>query len=54
MTATKEASAGTLDRLEAMAAAFSTETARLLGYSPDEADAWLINGRAAGLRTEAG
>ncbi|MCK6443156.1 pesticin C-terminus-like muramidase [Elstera cyanobacteriorum] len=55
MTATKEASAGTLDRIEAMAAAFLTgKTARLLGYSPDEADAWLINGRAAGLRTEAG
>lgn len=55
MTATKEASAGTLDRVEAMAPAFLTgKTARLLGYSPDEADAWLINGRAAGLRTEAG
>lgn len=55
MTNTKELPAGTLDRIEAMAPAFLTgKTARLLGYSPDEADAWLINGRAAGLRTEAG
>ncbi len=55
MTTPQQSPVGTLDRIEAMAPAFVTaKTARLLKCDPDEADAWIINARVAGFRSEAG